>query len=92
MRFALDGREYEIDLNDMNDAKLRKTLHPYAVAGRRLGRPHRHVTATHKSAGGSGMTNEELANVRGWARSNGYEVSDRGRIKGDVVAAYHAAH
>lgn len=37
VRFALDGREYEIDLNDMNAARLRKTLHPYAVAGRRLG-------------------------------------------------------
>jgi hypothetical protein len=37
VRFALDGRDYEIDLNDMNAAKLRRALHPYAVAGRRLG-------------------------------------------------------
>ena len=37
VRFALDGREYEIDLSDMNAAKLRKALHPYAAAGRRLG-------------------------------------------------------
>lgn len=92
VRFALDGREYEIDLNDMNAAKLRKTLHPYAMAGRRLGARTGTSRRRTISPGGSGMTNEELANVRSWARSNGYEVSDRGRIQGDVVAAFHAAH
>jgi hypothetical protein len=30
--------------------------------------------------------------VRAWARAEGYDVSDRGRVRGDVVAAYLAAH
>ncbi|RZS82988.1 Lsr2 protein [Motilibacter rhizosphaerae] len=29
--------------------------------------------------------------VRSWARENGYQVSDRGRISGEVIAAYQAA-
>ena len=32
------------------------------------------------------------ARIREWARSNGYKVSDRGRISAEVVAAYEAAH
>jgi len=92
VRFALDGRDYEIDLNDINAAKLRKALHPYAAAGRRLGAGSGTLRRRRLTAGAYGMTKEEMANVRGWARSNGYQVSDRGRIKGEVVAAYHAAH
>ena len=89
VRFALDGRELEIDLNDKNAGKLRKVLHPYVNAGRRLGSRTGTTRRTTVSAGSSGMTKEELANIRGWAKENGYEVSDKGRVKGDVLAAYH---
>ncbi|HMB07964.1 MAG TPA: histone-like nucleoid-structuring protein Lsr2 [Isosphaeraceae bacterium] len=30
--------------------------------------------------------------MRQWAWNQGYQVSDRGRIPTDVVAAYQAAH
>ncbi|WP_458864192.1 Lsr2 family DNA-binding protein [Mycobacteroides abscessus] len=33
-----------------------------------------------------------MAAIRQWARKNGYEVSDRGRIKAEVVEAFEAAH
>ena len=33
-----------------------------------------------------------LANVRKWAKSQGYQVSARGRIHSDIMAAYQAAH
>lgn len=32
-----------------------------------------------------------IAEVRAWARANGHQVSDRGRIPAQVVAAYTAA-
>ncbi len=41
---------------------------------------------------GSGRPKSELQNIRAWARKNGYEVSDRGRIKADIIDAYHAAN
>lgn len=91
VRFALDGRDLEIDLNDKNAAKLRKAFEPYVAAGRRLGTRTGTSRRTAVSAGTSGMSKEELANVRAWARSNGYEVSDRGRVKGEILNAYHAA-
>jgi hypothetical protein len=92
VRFKLDGRELEIDLSDKNAAKLRKALDPYVVAGRRLGSQTGTSRRRTVAGGVSGMTKEELTNVRGWARSNGYGVADRDGIKTDVVEAYHAAH
>ena len=92
VRFALDGRDLEIDLSEKNAAKLRKALDPYVGAGRRLGSQSGTSRRRMLAAGASGMSKEELANVRAWARTNGYEVANRGRIKGDIVEAYHAAH
>ena len=92
VRFALDGRALEIDLSDTNATRLRKAFEPYVSAGRRLGARTGTSRRTAVSAGTSGMTKAELANVRAWARSNGYEISERGRVKGALLDAYHAAH
>ena len=92
VRFALDGREMEIDLNDKNATKLRKALEPFASAGRRLGTRTGTSRRTRVSAGTSGMSRAELANVRAWAKGNGYDIAQRGRVKGEILDAYHAAH
>ena len=87
--FALDGVSYEIDLNAKNAAALRDSLAQYVgharrSAGRRAaGRP---------AASGRGSGKRDLADVREWARSNGHQVSDRGRISAEVQAAYDKAH
>jgi hypothetical protein len=90
--FALDGTSYEIDLNADNADKLRGVLAPYVgharkVTGSRGGR--RSGGATRASGGGSGPSPKE---VREWARENGHEVPDRGRIPQEVRDAYDAAH
>ncbi len=41
---------------------------------------------------GSGRSKDELANIRAWAQANGHQVSERGRIRQDVLDAYHAAN
>ncbi|MGI8644860.1 MAG: histone-like nucleoid-structuring protein Lsr2 [Nocardioides sp.] len=86
--FGLDGTTYEIDLSDKNAGGLRTALAPYlgharkVTGGRRGGRKQ----ATSSNLGPSPRL------VRDWARSNGYEVSDRGRVPADVIAAYEAAN
>jgi hypothetical protein len=35
---------------------------------------------------------EQTAAIRSWARRNGHQVSDRGRISQSVVDAFQAAH
>lgn len=88
--FSLDGASYEIDLSDKNAAALREAFEPWVMAGRR-------VSASGGSAGRSrravrGGSKRDLAPVRVWARENGHQVSERGRVPEAVLQAYDAAH
>jgi Lsr2 len=82
--FGVDGINYEIDLSDKNAAKLRDSLAKYIAAARRT-TPRSRRGSRRSSAGPT------TAQVRDWARSNGYQVSDRGRISADIRAAYENA-
>ena len=88
--FGLDGTSYEIDLNEKNAAKLREALSGYVGHARKVStakgrgrrsssRPARPVAASAKE-------------IRDWARSNGMEVPDRGRVSAEVRAAFEAAN
>lgn len=85
LSFGLDGVAYEIDLNDDNAEQLREQLAVWTDKGRRVG--GRRTPGTR----GTGSAND-TAKIRGWARENGYEVSERGRISKEVREAYNAAH
>ncbi|MFI7744073.1 Lsr2 family protein [Kocuria rhizosphaericola] len=86
IQFGLDGRQYEIDLSTANAEKLREALSPYTTAGRRTQSRFARPTTSRASGG-----NPETAKIRAWAKENGHEVSDRGRIHQSVKDAYYAA-
>lgn len=82
--FGLDGQTYEIDLSSKHASELRDALAKYVGHARRVvGR--REASAPKKISSSSDLP---LAEIREWARANGYEVSDRGRIKADIVKAW----
>lgn len=83
--FGLDGTSYEIDLSERNAAKLRDALAKYVAHARRV--PQRGRRSSARRTGGPSPSA-----VREWARGQGYDVSDRGRVPSDVRAAYDAAH
>lgn len=83
VRFGLDGTYYEIDLSAAHARELRNTLARYTAAGRRAN-PARNARRTT-------VTTVNSSEVRNWARENGLEVADRGRISADVTAKYRAA-
>lgn len=83
--FALDGRTYEIDLATKNAGALRKALSPYISVGRRV-RTSRGVKVKSTQVGADTRT------IKEWARANGYEVNDRGRIPNDIRSAFDAAN
>jgi hypothetical protein len=89
--FALDGVSYEIDLSDKNAKSLRDDLAKWTGHARRAGSSGGRRAGGRRSSGGTARRTD-LAAVREWARANGYEVSDRGRISADVQAAYDKAH
>jgi hypothetical protein len=87
--FGLDGTSYEIDLNDKNAAKLRDALSGYVGHGRKVGNAPRRGR---KSAAGAATDGPSAKEIRDWARGNGFDVPDRGRVSADVRAAYEAAN
>jgi hypothetical protein len=87
--FALDGVSYEIDLNTANAAKLRDALAPWVGHARRSG--GRKVSGRGGNGGG-GARRKDVSAVREWARSNGHDVSERGRIPAAVQEAYDKAN
>ncbi|WP_131747847.1 Lsr2 family protein [Frankia sp. Cppng1_Ct_nod] len=92
VRFGLDGASYEIDLSEKNATKLRESLAPFVGAARRSG--GRATAARRGPRGASRRTGgtDRTADIREWARANGYTVSDRGRIASNIVEAYDKAH
>ncbi|HEY0636247.1 MAG TPA: Lsr2 family protein [Pseudonocardiaceae bacterium] len=89
--FGLDGRSYEIDLNETNRETLREIISEYATKARRVGgRVRRGQKAV--PASGGGRSRAETDAIRQWAKANGHDIADRGRIPGRVIEAYQAAH
>ncbi len=85
--FSLDGVAYEIDLTTANAGKLRDALAPWVGHARRVGgrtRTGARRAGTSRSSGGKN------AEIREWARANGYSVSERGRIPAEVKSAFDA--
>ena len=87
-RFGLDGTEYEIDLNAEHAQQLRDTLAAYMKAGRRISGGSRRPARTGRRASASGLNTTE---VREWAKSQGIEVKDRGRVPAELVVKFKAA-
>jgi len=85
LTFALDGYTYEIDLTNKNAGTLRKVLTPYVDAGRR-------VTTSRGAKVRRTQVGPDATTLREWARANGYEVSDRGRIPASVREAFEGAN
>ena len=91
--FALDGTSYEIDLSDDNATEMREALSRYTAAARKVSASGRRPAGNGggaKRSGGGGRS--DLGAIREWAKTNGHEVSERGRIAGAVVEAYDAGH
>ena len=85
IEFALDGVQYQIDLNEQNAEQLRGALDKFVDKARRVGgrrstrKPSTNALATPVFA------EVDNATVRAWAQSNGITVSSRGRIPADVI-------
>ena len=89
VRFGLDGAEYEIDLSAKHAEAMRKALEPYVSAARRASgsaarRPGRN--GRRAATGGPDSTA-----VREWAKAQGIEVKDRGRVPAELVVKFKAA-
>ncbi len=89
VKFGLDGVNYEIDLSEANATELRSSLERYVGAARKSSGGR--TAAKAKAPSGSGRSHDS-AQIRQWARDNGYTVNSRGRIQAEIQEAYQKAN
>lgn len=81
--FGLNGKQYEFDTSPAHAKEFAQSLQKYLAVSR--------------VANGSGnerpskRAHPRTQAIRAWARENGYEISNRGRISSEIVAAFEAA-
>ena len=88
VRFRLDGTDYEIDLNAKHAQELRDALARYVTAARRAGNSARRPARTGRKAPANGLNTTE---IREWAKTQGIDVKDRGRVPAELVVKFKAA-
>ena len=86
VRFALDGAEYEIDLSAKHGDELRDSLKNYIAHARKVG-----GGARRGARGARKPSSIDTVAVRAWARENGFDIKERGRVPAEVVAKYRQA-
>lgn len=85
--FALDGKDYEIDLTADHAAGLRAAFEQYVTAGRTA----KHQAKPRKARAASGDRAANKA-IREWCIAQGMDVKPRGRLNKEHIEAYKAAH
>lgn len=94
--FALQGSEYSIDLSSQHIDELNAALAKYVAAAQKISGRRTSSSSTASRSNGSAKSGSaksdkvDLAAVRAWARENGHEVSDRGRVSQKVLDAYNS--
>jgi hypothetical protein len=94
VKFAIDGKSYEIDLSKTNATKMRRALQPYVEhsrGARRTRKSSRRGSAAREAAAKNGKQDFIASDVRAWAKSRRIKVSPRGRIPGEVVERWRAS-
>lgn len=90
--FAVDGIQYEIDLSKKNAVEMRELLARYVEAGSKVGRAGGGAVraAAPRGRGPAIVDRDQSRAIREWAQGKGIVVSDRGRIKQEIVDRYQA--
>ena len=88
VRFGLDGADYEIDLSTEHARALRDALARYVEAARRARGGARRPARSGLRARADGVDSTE---VREWAKAQGIDVKDRGRVPAELVVKFKAA-
>ncbi|KIF04506.1 hypothetical protein PL81_18450 [Streptomyces sp. RSD-27] len=84
--FGLGDTWYEVDLTAEEKKGLEAALKSYLEVSRKAGKPAPKKRVVPET------TAEEREKIREWAKEEGYEFADRGRIPKKVMKAYDEAH
>jgi hypothetical protein len=84
LKFALDGKQYEIDLSQANAIRFDEAVDEFVTAARRASRPGSKPAQVSNGR----RPKEQTKAIRRWLRERGEQVSDRGRIPHQLVELF----
>src|SRR6478609_4594628 len=88
--FGLGDASFEIDLNAAHREELESVLAKFVTVARPV---HGSAPSRPRRREAAGPADRDRSHaIRVWAKENGHEVSERGRISKAVADAYEAAH
>jgi hypothetical protein len=87
--FAVDGAASEIDLNAVHAGEFRKAVRPFIDAARKAGGSASRRASTSRALSRPGGPSP--SDVRTWARGQGIEVKDKGRVPAELIVRFQAA-
>ncbi|PXW27011.1 UNVERIFIED_CONTAM: Lsr2 protein [Williamsia faeni] len=97
--FTVNGVDYSLDLGAKSAEKFDNDMQKWIDKATKIGGRQKRSTnkqapapAPAPAAAAVGSDKAQLSAIREWARANGHEVSDRGRIPRAIVAEFDAAH
>ena len=90
--YTVNGQDYEIDLSEENSQRFYDVLGPYIEKSRRVQRQAAPTPRRGDRRRSSGSGRDDIQQIRAWAQSQGMGVSERGRVKKDIIDAYDQAH
>ena len=85
VRFGLDGTDYEIDLSVEHREELNKALAAYVAHARKAGGPRRFARGRH------GTSASDTRKAREWAKEQGIDIKERGRVPANILEQYRQA-
>jgi hypothetical protein len=81
------------DLDESEGAqRFYDVLGPYIEKSRRVQRQVAPTSRRGDRRRSSGSGRDDIPQIRAWAQSQGMDVSERGRVKKDIIDAYDQAH
>ena len=90
--FSWLGQDYEIDLAPKSAKKLTDVMNLYTDKATRVSKSRSTGSDRGRGSASPRPSKEDVQAVRSWAREQGLEVSERGRVSSAVKEAYDQAH
>ena len=84
--FGVGNSLYEIDVCAADAKELRSKLEPFIEHARRR------TGGSARRPGRRAADRAHTAEIRSWAKEQGYQISERGRIPASVVTEYEQSH
>ena len=87
LQFSLGNAAYEVDVCAKHAQQIRDGLQPFVIQARKVS-----TGAAGRRRQRTAGSRQETASIRSWAKDQGIQVNERGRIPASVVKEYEAAH